>query len=102
MARRSATRVAGSGSAGMVTYAAASRLEAVELQRVLPEDLALHLRREGRHLLRHGVERLGVQAGRVGEVGLEENAVRPDRLDERRQVVLLEPEGGVEISLEVL
>src|ERR1700722_20114974 len=76
-------------------------LEPVELRGVLTKDLALHLRRQGRHLLGHRFERLWVEARRVREVRLEQDAVGSHRVDEGRQVVLLEPERGVEVPLEV-
>jgi len=47
-------------------------------------------------------ERVGVEARRVREVGLEHDAVLADRAHERREVRALEPDRGVHLALEVL
>ena len=68
--------------------------EPVQLAGVLAHDLPPGLERERGHLLGDGLERRRVHARRVGEVGLEENVVLADRLDEVGQLVpvVLEPE----------
>src|SRR5579875_982115 len=76
----------------------------VQLASILPEDLSPCLRREGGHLHLHALQRVRVQARRVREVGLEEDRVLADRLDELGQLVavVLEPERRVEVAPEVL
>src|SRR6478735_8553325 len=88
----------------MVSTGVRLRLEAVELTGVLAVDLLLRLHRQRRHLVLHRRERLGVEAGGVREVGLEEDAVLADRLDEVGQLVarVLEPERGEHVRAEVL
>src|SRR5579883_2156456 len=79
-------------------------LQPVELGGVLAQDLAAALRPEREHLLLDGVERRRVQARRVREVGLEEDVVLTDPVHEVLDVpaVLLEPERGEPVVLEVL
>src|SRR4051812_34243318 len=88
----------------LTSTSATAGLELVEPTGVLAVDLGLRLPRQRRHLLLHALERARVEAGRVREVGLEQDPVLADGLDELRQpvAVVLEPEGRVDVALEVL
>ena len=61
--------------------------EAGTARGVLAHDLAASGVRQRRHLGLHRLERVRVQAGRMGEVGLEEDVVLADGLDQIRQLV---------------
>ena len=75
--------------------------EPVELAGVLAEDLAREPRARASAIFASTVcERVRVEARRVGEVRLEEDAVLADRLDQVGQLVavVLEPERGVQVA----
>src|SRR5579862_173942 len=77
-------------------------LDVVEPGRVGPQQLVPDLRRRARQA---GVDRLGdvaVQAGHVGEVGLEQQVVDRHLVQEVGGGDPLEPEGGVDLAAEQL
>src|SRR4051812_14272452 len=81
-----------------------SASEAIQLAGVLAHDLRSRRFAQRRHLGLDGLQRARVRARGVREVGLEENAVFSDRLDEVGELVavVLEPERGVHVAGEVL
>src|SRR3954471_15911618 len=79
-----------------------SHVDLVELRGVVLQDLALNVGRELGHRGADPLHAVGVQAGRVGDVGLEHDAVRAELVDGGQQRAALEPEAPVELAAEVL
>jgi hypothetical protein len=84
-------------------FGGAGLVDAVELRRVVPQELAAHLGRRfaqaGLDLLLHGV---AVEARGVREVGLEEDVVDGDLVEQAPGRDRLEPVAGVDLAGEVL
>src|SRR5437016_211913 len=76
--------------------------ETVELRRVLAENLSLGRWTQLSHIVRGRLQRIGVQARRVREVGLEQDVVLPNLPHDTDEVRSLEPHRGVYVALEKL
>src|SRR5579875_78362 len=86
------------------TPAGPLRSKAVELPRVLAEDLPTSSFAQDGELPLDRLERVGVQTGGMGEIRLEQDPILADGIDEVTQTVevVLEPERRVDVRLEVL
>src|SRR5579875_4038230 len=74
----------------------------IDARGVGAEQLALGLEVQTLQGMGDAIQRIGIQAGRMRKVGLEHDVIHAHRPDRVVQPLVLEPEAGIDVALEVL